>query len=738
MSRLSKSIVLGAIIALFGLILSLTPQMRVLEESSGLDLLFHLRGSREAPADVIIISIDKLSADKLKLLIRPEKWPRALHAQLLDNLIQEETKVIAFDIFFSEPRLADDDRVFAEAIKRAGNVVLVAYIKKDKIRAGKDDISVEKLTHPAPVLSESSAAIAPFPIPKVPVQVRQNWTFKTTAGDSPTLPVVAFQLFAVDELADFLKLLNKFRTSRTAGNSAFVDNRMTNRDISQSINKIRNIFISDTSLAEKMLGEIRSAEESLYSRDKKRLLELLIKMYQSPSSRYLNFYGPPHSITTIPYYEVLKNEHHISFKGKAVFIGESETFQPEQKDGYYTVFSQPNGVDLSGVEIAATTFANILENMSVRPLPLKLHYLLILIWGLGLGFYCRFFGNLVAGTGSIGISFLYMFTAYFQFTESGRWLPVAVPLYFQVPLAFFGAVIWKYAETYKERQNISTAVGYYLPADVVDRITRDTANFEEDKRVVYGICLSTDAENYTSLSEDMDPFQLGKLMNEYYETLFKPVKYHDGIISNVVADSMLALWINLNPDSVSAQKASLASLDIAKEVEKFNHAKEVSLTTRIGLHAGYILLGNVGAADHYEYRPIGDIVNTATRIEGLNKYLGTRILISDEVMKNLYGFLSREIGTFRLAGKSSPLVIHELLCRTENSTQRHKDLCSCFSDALAAYKRQSLQASYDKLNEIMRTFGEDGPSRYYLNLCLQYQEKPFTESWDGVVFLDKK
>jgi adenylate cyclase len=150
------------------------------------------------------------------------------------------------------------------------------------------------------------------------------------------------------------------------------------------------------------------------------------------------------------------------------------------------------------------------------------------------------------------------------------------------------------------------------------------------------------------------------------------------------------------------------------------------------------MLGNIGAAGHYEYRPIGDIVNTASRIEGLNKHLGTRILISDEVMKNLYGFLSREIATFKSAGKSRPLVIHELLCRSEHSTQRQKDFCSCFSDALAAYKRQSLDASYDNLNKLMRTFGEDGPSRFYLNLCLQHREKPFAESWDGVVILDKK
>jgi adenylate cyclase len=744
MTRLSKAVIVGIFTGIIGVMISALPSGLSLEENTGLEMLFHMRGERPAPADVIIVSVSKESADKLNLPSKPEKWPRALHAQVVDNLVKEGAKVIAFDILFSEPRSPEDDTLFAQTIKNAGNVVLVALIEKDKLglpyekRASSRGMHVEKLVLPIPVLSDASLALAPLPIPKVPVKVSQYWTFKTSAGDTPTLPVIVFQLFTADAYAEFIRLLQDFKPAQASGLPPDKDTLIETKSVAKVMKIIRDLFVTDVTLADKMLQTINSAGSTLYSENDRRLLELLIMMYQSHASQYINFYGPPHSIKTIPYHDLVRNEYHASFKGKAVFIGESETFQPEQKDGYYTVFSQPNGLDLSGVEIAATAFANLLENMSLQPLPFRLQYLLILVWGLGLGFYCRFFGNIAAMAGAAGISFLYLWTAYFQFTENGRWLPIVVPLFFQVPLALGGSVIWKYYETYKERQNIGSAIGYYLPAEVIDRISHVAADIEEDKRVMYGICLSTDAEHYTSVSEDMDPFQLGKLMNKYYDAVFKPVKYHDGIISNVVADSMLALWVNLNPDSAAAQKAGLAALDIAKEVEKFNQVNEVSLRTRIGLHAGYIFLGNIGAADHYEYRPIGDIVNTSSRIEGLNKYLGTHILISDDIMKNLYGFLSREVGIFKLVGKSNPLVIHELVCRIENATQRQKDLCTCFSDALAAYKRQSLEASYDKLNEIMRTFGEDGPSRYYLNLCLKHQEKPFSESWDGVVFLDKK
>ena len=94
------------------------------------------------------------------------------------------------------------------------------------------------------------------------------------------------------------------------------------------------------------------------------------------------------------------------------------------------------------------------------------------------------------------------------------------------------------------------------------------------------------------------------------------------------------------------------------------------LPTRIGLHSGQMVLGHVGAMDHYEYRAVGDIVNTAARIERLNKLFRTRMLASDDLLFGLDDFLTRRLGTFLLAGKSKPLVIHELICRQDEATER--------------------------------------------------------------------
>ena len=125
------------------------------------------------------------------------------------------------------------------------------------------------------------------------------------------------------------------------------------------------------------------------------ILVSLIRMYQSPKSPYLNYYGPAGTIRTIPYHQIIEDPKNSTggsilddLNGKVIFIGLSEQLRPEEKDGFYTVFSQPNGLDISGVEIAATAFANLLENSPVEPLNLGVHITIVALWGAVLTIVC--------------------------------------------------------------------------------------------------------------------------------------------------------------------------------------------------------------------------------------------------------------------------------------------------------------------------------------------------------------
>jgi adenylate cyclase len=754
MFSLSKATTLGLLTGILGLLVSLMPVVFDLEENVGLDILFKLRGARQAPSDVVIVSIDKDSATRLNLPNDPGQWPRLLHARLTESLTQAGAVVIAFDIIFDKARAAADDQAFADAIRQARNVVLFEYLSRETVpvtaKRGppRGALHIETLVPPMPSLAQAAVALAPFPLPKVPVKVSQYWTFKTGAGDTPTLPVVAFQIFALEVYDEFVRLLAQVSPSQAA---RLPPNRNAIRStigVEECIRVLRSIFTGDPRLAKRMLEALRNTKALSVDVKKHHLLTSLIRMYQSANSQYLNFYGPPGTITTVPYYRIwpMQEESSITqqpldLHGKAVFVGFSERFRPEQKDGFYTVFSQTSGVDISGVEIAATAFANLLADTPVRPLGWHRQLATLFLWGLLLGGLCRLLPIIIAAVSALGLGVLYLIAVQYQLTTTGSWYPLLVPLLFQVPLAFFGALLWKYFETNKERRNVREAFGYYLPDKVIDQLVKSVTNVTTGSELVYGVCLFTDAEQYTSLAEVMEPKELGSFMNSYYATVFEPVRQYGGIVQDVVGDAMLAIWATAQPNATLREQACLAALAIASAVERWKQSSgTIQLPTRIGLHAGSMFLGNIGALHHYEYRAMGDIVNTASRLEGLNKFLGTQLLVSAEVLHQLEGFLTRELGTFLVVGKSKPLVVHELICRLEESNRQQRNLCAIFAEALGAYRRQAWEEAIEKFSAIITSVShkEDGPALFYVKLCEQHREKPPGAVWDGVVRMARK
>ncbi len=729
MSRLSKAAILGFLTGIVGLGVSFLPFGIDLEEDIGLDLLFSLRGTRQPPPDVIIVSTDQKSAENLNVSKDPRKWPRSLHAHLTENLVKEGTTVISFDLIFDEIKSAQEDHLLAEAISKARNVVLCESLKSEKVplttKGGipEGNLNIERLVPPIPPLAQSAVGLAPFPLPKVPVKVSQYWTFKTEAGDTPTLPVVAFQIFEMQVYEEFIHLLGWVSPSQAAKLPRDKDTIINSRGVENVIRNIR---------------------------------DTLIKMYQSANSAYLNFYGSPCTITTLPYYQVLQlrekgppKQKQFDFSGKAVFVGLSEHSPLEQKDGFNTVFSEKSGLDISGVEIAATAFANLLEDRPVQPLSFWAHFATILFWGAVIGIVCYLFSPLITAMSVLGLMVIYLIAATYQFKTGGNWYPIVLPLLVQSPLAFFSAVVWKSIEVNKERQMISEAlqkIRNILPDAVFDQLARNIKEMKATEQLGYGICLYTDIEDFTTIAESKkkNPEKLSTLMNKYWEVLFKPVKQYGGIIFATAGDSMLAGWVTEKPDSSLKNRACQAALDIAKAVDQFNQSQssdEDRLLTRIGLHSGDILLGAIGAMDHYEYGPLGDIVNTVQRIESLNKQLHTRILVSEEVIGQLDSFLTRELGRFLLKGKIESISIYELVCRKEESNDQQRIKCMTFAEVLGPFRKgywKEAEEAIEKFQESIKSFEEDGPSLFFSDLVKKYIKKPPREPWDGVVPMEEK
>ena len=745
MLRLRQATYFGFVIGIFGVIVSLLPWVSESEENSGLGVLFALRGPRKPPSEVVVVSIDKESSDSLKLSGNPARWDRSIHAQLIERLAARGALAIVFDVYFIEPRSLSEDNLLAAALKKAANVVLAEPLRAKEFSAAdivgstQGEHRLVRAIKPIPALSETAIATAPFVLPRLPVKVNHYWTFQPDAGDSPTFPVVAFHLYASEAYEDFRRLLESVSQDQAIKFSSNVAPKQ-NGTVG-FIKAVRQMFESQPWIYQRMLSELEGLVIGEAARGKHDLVRSLIELYGGRSKLYLNFYGPPRTIATIPFHRALRlgdqGGEDVDLKGKVVFVGMSETLTSEREDSFYTVFSQANGVFLSGVEIAATAFSNFLANDYIKPVSSRDYLLTIFTWGILVGLICRMMNTFAAALCVAVLSFFYLFAAKYQFQSDALWYPIIVPLFFQSPGAFFGAVLWNLLETNKERRNTRRALGYYVPGEMVDLIVKNRVDLRKGGQTVCGVCLFTDIAGYTSVSENLGPRELSELMHRYFEAVFEPIKQNGGLITDLKGDSILALWKAPRPETAICHQACTAALGIAHAVSQFNKTSGSRLPTRIGLHAGQMFLGNIGAGDHYEYGPTGDTVNTASRLDNLNKMLGTEILVSEEAIRGLDNFVTRKIGNFRLKGKAQPLTVYELICRQGEAAEQQQEACTVFLDALETFHRQYWNEAEEKFQRCNEVWRNDRLCQFYIRRCQAYKKTP-PPNWDGVIPLEEK
>jgi adenylate cyclase len=238
-------------------------------------------------------------------------------------------------------------------------------------------------------------------------------------------------------------------------------------------------------------------------------------------------------------------------------------------------------------------------------------------------------------------------------------------------------------------------------------------------------CLITDAERYTALTEGMEPSAVVELVNRYFGALFGPVLDNGGMVSDVKGDGLLAVW---NYQSAGGEfKASVckACLEMVERVDELNRQHPAHrLPTRLGVDFGPVALARVGAHARFEYRPVGDPVNTASRLEELNKLLKTRILVSEAFAHGVRGFLFRDLGSFQLRGKRTRTRVKELVGALENCSIREHALCREFAHAVAAFEVGPAAEAQASFQALQAKVPDDGPTRYYLQRLELLRSEP--------------
>jgi len=729
-----RPLALGLALGIVGLIVSVLPGAFGLEQRVGLGLLFAVRGPLPAPGEVVVVGISRDAATGIGQSAELDTWPRDLHATLLDRLGAAGASVVAFDLMFHEARPGSGDAQLAASIEQAGNVVLLERTESDVRLFGENSEAwTEKRTLPLPELKSAALGSAPFVLPTVPITVGQFWTFGRASDDQPSLPAMAVQAHLLPYYEEFVQLAERARPGTTAGWPRTIASVREQRALEVPMQEIRRAFGADS--------DLRAAVEREIARDDRSpatvaALEVLLDLYAGPGSRYLNFYGPARGVPTLQYDRAFRGETDVGgVAGKVVLVGASEPRQPEQQDDFISVFSQSTGINVSGVELGATAVANLLEHRAVVPLSLLLHAALIVALGLAFGALVGPRTTLHAALLAVLLAGLYFAAAYWQFTSRYVWLPLVVPLLLQLPASFGVALWWSYRDLAEQRERVRTALGYYVPRSLVQSLTLETLTPGSDRQLLHGTCLVTDAEHYTSVAESLSPERLAALMNDYYEAIFRVVQSHGGEISDTAGDSMVAVWASSKPDAAARQQAARAALAIIGAVEEFNRAHaESPLPTRVGLESGEMLLGNIGAEQRYEYRAVGDIVNTASRIQGLNQLLGTRVLISAATLEGI-ALPARDVGTFLLRGKRAEVRVFEPLASGAHGLDAQG--LDAFATALAAFRRGDWEQAQDRFAALAERLPNDGPTRYYAALVATMRANP-PAAWAGVIRVTAK
>ena len=257
-------------------------------------------------------------------------------------------------------------------------------------------------------------------------------------------------------------------------------------------------------------------------------------------------------------------------------------------------------------------------------------------------------------------------------------------------------------------------------------------------RTLEAVCLYSDIEGYTRLSESLTPSQTRDALNQYYQRFLPVVHQHGGFVADTVGDSILCMW----PANEGAAQACLHACEAALELDRlFNPAPgqprlEGTQPTRFGLHLGPVFLGAVGARRHREIRAVGDLVNTTSRIQGANKPLGTRIIASRAVTELCSRYAGRALGRFQMAGKSQPLDLVQV-----GVTAAPSPADGAYARGLAAFQRGEAQAAIDAYTEALALEqGGSSPTAFMLAQARALLQSPpqGPVPWDGRVVLRDK
>ena len=738
-------------------------------ELNTLDVRFQFRGRVTPDPRIIIVDIDQRSQEQLG------RWPfpRIHFVHLMDALREDGAKVVAFDMTFSKPDqtvlplqdLSADlaaekkqglavssavqsaidrrekqynyDEQFAESLKRFGHVVLGNYFLYTT--ADLQGVSNEALDNYANLL-------AYFPFPQVV-------GYPQTLGEAGRVKVIHIyeNQYLVPRGAEANAPDFTAAVASEKGGAGFfnvtVDADSVVRRLPLAIPYGRDPNLANWDFYPSL--DVQAIRLFLGLRDEDMKLNYgdagittlqfgpHLTVHPDDLSRLLvNFHGPSQTYPYVSFGDVaLRKFQPGTFKDKIVLIGASAT-------GIGDLRATPfGGIDFPGVEIHANLIDNILnQQFLVHHAPQVLTDIgFIFLFGLPLGLWLAV---VQPRWMAAGLLLLVPFggIVYWAFLH-GWWLNFIVPALFTlVPNVSLVALYRVFFEE-QEKRKIRGAFQQYVPPEVVRRLLTDPERVKPRKTEV--TVLFSDIRGFTTISEKLDAQELAGLLNVYLTDMTKIIFRHQGTLDKYIGDAVMAIWgapFDAPDHAAKCCDAAVEMLSKLTDLQKDWRARGYPhLDIGIGINTGIASVGNMGSALRHGYTAMGDSVNLASRLEGLNKEYGTRIVISESTRREIRSdkLIFRELDLIRVKGKLQPVTIFEVLSR-EAAANGGTELVELFGRGREAYKHQDWRAAKTSFEEVLLRWPEDSPSRIFLARCDEYLAEKPVDNWDGVYVMKNK
>jgi adenylate cyclase len=366
--------------------------------------------------------------------------------------------------------------------------------------------------------------------------------------------------------------------------------------------------------------------------------------------------------------------------------------------------------------------------------------------------------SIITGLVSMAVTGLFFLLV---FITTRRYIGAVVPLA-AVSFSFLSVTGLNFFTTIREKSFLRSAFSRYLAPSVIEQIIADPSklNLGGEKREMTAIF--TDVQSFSSFSEKFDPADLVKLLNLYLTDMSDIILKNQGTIDKYEGDAIIAFFgapIHVENHASLACRSAIqmkkTELDLISKImdpqgpfassltdliEAGKLRRERPVYTRVGINTGDMVVGNMGTPNKMDYTIMGNAVNLAARLEGVNKQYSTSGILISEYTRAKIGdeFILRSLDRVRVVGINTPLRLYELLEIREEASQALIDMTKTWEKAIETYEKRNFTDAVPLFRAVSGRNASDQVAKLYMGRCEQYLKEAPSEDWDGVRNLTEK